>query len=57
MAAADCKVLVIDCDPQANSTSGLGFEFDPDRKSLYSLLIDEVPVQDVSIERRRKASF
>ena len=57
MAAADCKVLVIDCDPQANSTSGLGFEFDPDRKSLYSLLIDEVPVQDVSHRTETEGLF
>jgi len=57
MAAADCKVLVIDCDPQANSTSGLGFEFDPDRKSLYSLLIDEVPAQDVSHRTETEGLF
>jgi chromosome partitioning protein len=41
LAAADCKVLVIDCDPQANSSSGLGFPYDPDRPSLYNLLTDQ----------------
>ncbi len=44
LAAADCRVLIVDCDPQANSTSGLGFDHDPDRKNLYHLLIgDEAP--------------
>lgn len=44
LAAADCKVLIVDCDPQANSTSGLSFDHDPDRKNLYHLLIgDETP--------------
>ena len=48
MAAADCRVLVVDCDPQANSTSGLGFGFDPERLNVYSLLIGEVTSQDAS---------
>ena len=46
LAAADCRVLVVDCDPQANSTSGLGFDFDPERLNLYSLLIGQVTSQD-----------
>ena len=39
LAAADCRVLIVDCDPQANSTSGLGFDYDPARRNLYDLLI------------------
>ena len=38
LAAADCRVLIVDCDPQANSTSGLGFDHNPDRENLYDLL-------------------
>ena len=57
MAAADCKVLVVDCDPQANSTSGLGFGFDPDRKNIYSLLIEEVPAQDASHRTETEGLF
>ncbi len=41
LAAADCRVLVADCDPQANSTSGLGFPQDADRPGMYQVLIDE----------------
>lgn len=43
LATADCRVLVADCDPQANSTSGLGFPYDPSRRSVYDLLVDQTP--------------
>jgi chromosome partitioning protein len=49
LAAADCKVLVIDCDPQANSTSGLGFPQDPERPSLYNLLTDQIELSAVRL--------
>jgi len=41
LAASDVKTLLIDCDPQANATSGLGFAKDPDRLSTYHLLMAE----------------
>lgn len=37
LAAAEMKVLLVDCDPQANASSGLGLRKDPRRKSLYHL--------------------
>lgn len=40
-AAAEVKSLLVDCDPQANSTGGLGFARDPDRLSTYHLLMAE----------------
>ncbi|HKD78364.1 MAG TPA: ParA family protein [Candidatus Angelobacter sp.] len=40
-AAAEVKSLLVDCDPQANSTGGLGFQRDPDRLSTYHLLLRE----------------
>lgn len=40
-AAAEVKCLLIDCDPQANSTGGLGFQRDPSRLSTYHLLMGE----------------
>ncbi len=40
-AAAEVKCLLVDCDPQSNSTSGIGFARDPDRLNTYHLLIGE----------------
>jgi chromosome partitioning protein len=37
-AAAEVPTLLVDCDPQSNATSGLGFAKDPDRVSVYHLL-------------------
>jgi chromosome partitioning protein len=38
-AAAEVNTLLVDCDPQSNATSGLGFAKDPDRISSYDLLM------------------
>ena len=38
LAAAEVDTLIVDCDPQANTTSGLGLARDPDRLSVYHLL-------------------
>jgi chromosome partitioning protein len=40
-AAAEVRSLLVDCDPQANSTGGLGFTRDPERISTYHLLAAE----------------
>jgi chromosome partitioning protein len=39
LAAAEVPVLLVDCDPQSNSTTGLGFVKDPDRVSTYHVLM------------------
>ena len=44
-AAAEVKCLLVDCDPQSNSTSGLGFPRDPERICTYHLLIGEAEAQ------------
>ena len=41
------RVLLVDIDPQANSTRGLGFANDPHRASIYDVLIGETPIQEV----------
>ena len=41
LAAADLRVLLVDCDAQANATASLGFPRDPERRSLYSALFPE----------------
>ena len=40
LAAAERKTLLVDADPQGNSTSGVGIERDRIRRSLYDALID-----------------
>ena len=39
IAANDIRVLVIDSDPQGNATTGLGVAKDPDRPSLYHVIL------------------
>lgn len=39
LAAADCRILLVDCDPQANATSGVGVEPTTNRPNLYDVLI------------------
>jgi len=43
IAAAGLDTLLVDCDPQSNSTSGLGFAKDPERISTYHLLMGLAP--------------
>ncbi len=42
LAALDKKTLLIDADPQANSTSGCGFDPKSITKSLYECMIDDL---------------
>ena len=47
LATHQMQTLVIDCDPQGNTTSGLGFPKDPSRRSLYNALIFDVPLEEL----------
>jgi len=38
-AAAEVPVLLVDCDPQSNASSGMGFAKDPDRLNTYHVLM------------------
>lgn len=45
------KVLVIDADPQANTTSGLNFSPDgTEHRTLYEVMIGRIAVEDVLIQ-------
>ena len=48
------KILLVDIDPQANATSGLGFDKNEERNSIYDLLIGEAAVEDCIIPKVRK---
>jgi chromosome partitioning protein len=45
-AAAEVNTLLVDCDPQSNTTSGLGFSKDPDRISSYHLLMGAASAEE-----------
>jgi chromosome partitioning protein len=40
------NTLLVDCDPQSNTTSGLGFAKDPDRISSYHLLMGAASAEE-----------
>jgi chromosome partitioning protein len=40
LAASEVKVLLIDSDPQGNSTSGLGIKKSPEMLTMYNVLVD-----------------
>ena len=47
LAIMEKKTLLIDADPQANASSGLGLEPDNLNKSVYECIIDDVPAREV----------
>jgi chromosome partitioning protein len=50
LAASDQKTLIIDCDPQGNTTSALGFPKDPSRRTLYQALILDEPIDRIILD-------
>jgi chromosome partitioning protein len=50
LASLSARTLIVDCDPQANSTAGLGFAKDPARRSLYHSLILDSPVDSLLLK-------
>jgi chromosome partitioning protein len=50
LAASEKKTLIIDSDPQANTTSSLGFAKDPARRTLYQGIILGEPLERIAID-------
>jgi len=50
LAVLEQKVLIIDADPQANSTSGLGLDLKNIQSSIYECIIDEVDASKVILK-------
>lgn len=46
LAVKNKKVLVIDIDPQGNTTSGLGVDKNSISKSIYDTIINQVPIKE-----------
>ena len=43
------KTLLIDCDPQANTTAGLGVGRDEERVSIYDLMMKEATAEEATL--------
>ncbi len=50
LAVLEKKILLIDADPQANATSGTGFDLRNIKTSIYECLIEEVNPQDIILK-------
>jgi chromosome partitioning protein len=50
LASKNHTVLLVDCDPQGNSSSGLGMEAERQSRNLYHLLIDQASFSEVRRE-------
>ena len=51
LAVLEKKVLIIDADPQANTTSGLNFSPEDDQKrTLYEVMIGKIDIRDALIQ-------
>ncbi len=46
-AAAEVPTLLVDCDPQANASSGLGLGKDPHRPNTYHMIMGQLPAAEV----------
>ncbi len=50
LAVLEKKVLIIDADPQANSTSGVGLDVRNVDNSIYECLVDQVPGSEAILQ-------
>ena len=50
LAANEMRVLLVDSDPQGNSTSGLGIEKIPEMSTLYDALLSGVQVDNIILK-------
>lgn len=49
LAANDMKVLLVDTDPQGNSTTGLGVQKDTGRPTTYEILLGQATVAEAAV--------
>lgn len=49
-AILEYRTLLVDADPQANSTTGVGFDLHNVTKSLYDCMVNETPAREVILK-------
>jgi len=54
LAVLEQRVLLIDADPQANATSGLGFDLNNIKTSIYECVVDDIHPKDVILKSEVK---
>jgi chromosome partitioning protein len=54
LAVLECKTLLVDADPQANSTSGLGINPKEVKQSIYECMVDGVNPLDAIVKNDLK---
>lgn len=54
LAVLEKKVLIVDADPQANATSGTGFDVRNVKTSIYECIIDDVNPKNIILETEIK---
>lgn len=52
LALEGVDTLLVDCDPQANASSGFGFSKGEDRTSIYDVLVGEAPASEAILPTR-----
>ncbi|MCH2022559.1 MAG: AAA family ATPase [Saprospiraceae bacterium] len=57
LALLEYKILLIDADPQANSSTGIGITNDDEEYNLYDCLINEVSINDAIISTQTPGLF
>lgn len=50
LAVLEYRTLLVDADPQANSTSGMGFDLQNIKLNLYNCFVDETPLADTILK-------
>jgi len=50
LAALERRTLLVDMDPQGNTTTGLGIDADSLEKTVYEVLIEKIPARDTIVD-------
>ena len=49
LAQLGVRVLLVDVDPQGNSTSGLGINKSSVKRCIYDCLVNDIPIEEVIV--------